>query len=154
MKAYLINIHLLVPWSRSSAKFKVKYKGYISQKMAISGGIGVSQTHLVQFCRHVHTFTSLNVEDCHQLWETLPENGQQLEAIIFLVQNVFIGQNKICKIFPIFLNDDILLTEKKKKDFGRVTFYWNKLFTGHTNNAYEVCLFLTTQSQLLTTLKK
>ena len=35
MKAYLINMHLLVPRSRSSAKIKVKYKGYISQKMAV-----------------------------------------------------------------------------------------------------------------------
>ena len=37
MKTYLINMHLLVPRSRSSAKVKVKYKGYISQKMAVSG---------------------------------------------------------------------------------------------------------------------
>ena len=38
MKAYLINMHLLVPRSRSSAKVKVFiYKGYISQKMAVSG---------------------------------------------------------------------------------------------------------------------
>ena len=37
MKAYLINMHLLVPRSRSSAKVTVKYKGYISQKMAVSG---------------------------------------------------------------------------------------------------------------------
>ena len=37
MKAYRINSHLLVPGSRSSAKVKVKYKGYVSQKMAISG---------------------------------------------------------------------------------------------------------------------
>ena len=37
MKAYLTNMHLLVPRSRSSAKVKVKYKGYISQKMAVSG---------------------------------------------------------------------------------------------------------------------
>ena len=36
MKAYLINMHL-VPRSRSSAKVMVKYKGYISQKMAVSG---------------------------------------------------------------------------------------------------------------------
>ena len=40
MKAYLINMHLLVPRSRSSAKVKVKYKGYISQKMAGGGGGG------------------------------------------------------------------------------------------------------------------
>ena len=37
MKAYLINTHLLVPRSRSPAKVKVRYKGYISQKMAVSG---------------------------------------------------------------------------------------------------------------------
>ena len=39
MKAYLINMHLLVPGSRSSAKVKVKYKGYISQKMAVLGAL-------------------------------------------------------------------------------------------------------------------
>ena len=37
MKAYLINMHLLVPRSRSFAKVKIKYKGYISQKMAVFG---------------------------------------------------------------------------------------------------------------------
>ena len=37
MKAYLINMHLLVPRSRSSAKVKVKYEGYIYQEMAVSG---------------------------------------------------------------------------------------------------------------------
>ena len=37
MKAHFINVHLLVPRSRSSAKVKVKYKGYISQQMAVSG---------------------------------------------------------------------------------------------------------------------
>ena len=49
MKAYLINMHLLVPRSRSSAKVKVIYKGYVSQKMAVSGGICVSQTNLGVF---------------------------------------------------------------------------------------------------------
>ena len=48
MKAYLINMHLLVPRSRSSAKVKVKFKGYISQKNGCFGGIRVSQTHLVK----------------------------------------------------------------------------------------------------------
>ena len=48
MKAYLINMHLLVPRSRSSAKVKVRYKGYISQKNGRFRGICVSQTHLVQ----------------------------------------------------------------------------------------------------------
>ena len=50
MKAYLINMHLLVPRSRSSAKVEVKYKGYISQKNGRFGGIRVSQAHLVSQC--------------------------------------------------------------------------------------------------------
>ena len=50
MKAHLIDTHLLVPRSRSSAKFKVKYRGHVSQKMGAAGGISVSQTHLVVSC--------------------------------------------------------------------------------------------------------
>ena len=37
MKTYLIDTHLLVPRSRSSAKVKVKYQGHFSQKMDVSG---------------------------------------------------------------------------------------------------------------------
>ena len=48
MKAYLINMHLLVPRSRLSAKVKVKYKGYISQKMAVSGEF-VFHKHVLGF---------------------------------------------------------------------------------------------------------
>ena len=48
MKAYLINMHLLVPRSSSSAKVKVKYKGYISQKMAVSGAF-VFHKHILFF---------------------------------------------------------------------------------------------------------
>ena len=47
MKAHLIDTHLLVPRSRSSAKVKVKYHGHVSQKMGVLGGISVSQIHLV-----------------------------------------------------------------------------------------------------------
>ena len=47
MKAHLINTHLLVPRSRSSAKVKIEYQSYISQKNGRFGGITVSQTHLV-----------------------------------------------------------------------------------------------------------
>ena len=39
MKAHLIDTHLLVPRSRSSAKVKVKYQGHISQKMGVSGAL-------------------------------------------------------------------------------------------------------------------
>ena len=37
MKAHLIDTHLLVPRSRSSAKVKVKYQGHVSQQMGVSG---------------------------------------------------------------------------------------------------------------------
>ena len=39
MKAHLIDTHLLVPRSRSSAKVKVKYQRHVSQKMAVSGAL-------------------------------------------------------------------------------------------------------------------
>ena len=44
MKAHLIDTHLLVP--RSSAKVKVKYKGPVSQKMAVLGAL-VFHTHIL-----------------------------------------------------------------------------------------------------------
>ena len=39
MEAHLIDTHLLVPRSRSSAKVKVKYQGHVSQKMDVSGAL-------------------------------------------------------------------------------------------------------------------
>ena len=41
-------MHLLVPRSRSSAKVKVKYKGYISQKMAVLGAFVFHKHVLLQ----------------------------------------------------------------------------------------------------------
>ena len=51
MKAHLIDTHLLVPRSRSSAKVKVKYQDHFSQKMTFSQThlVSVSQTYLVIF---------------------------------------------------------------------------------------------------------
>ena len=59
MKAYLINMHLLVPRSRSYAKVKVIYKGYISKKNGRFGGIRVSQTHLVFLLNRVISVISV-----------------------------------------------------------------------------------------------
>ena len=39
MKAHLMDTHLLVPRSRSSAKVKVKYQDHVSQKMGVSGAL-------------------------------------------------------------------------------------------------------------------
>ena len=48
MKAHLINTHLLVSRSRSSAKVKIEYKGYISQKIAVWGAF-VFHKHILFF---------------------------------------------------------------------------------------------------------
>ena len=50
MKAHLIDTHLLVPRSGSSAKVKIKYQGQVSQKMGISGAL-VFQKHIFFFNR-------------------------------------------------------------------------------------------------------
>ena len=39
MKAHLIDTHLLVQRSRSSAKVKVNYQGHVSQKMDVLGAL-------------------------------------------------------------------------------------------------------------------
>ena len=46
MKAYLIDTHLLLPRSRSSAKVKVKYQGHVTQKMGVSGAL-VFRKHIL-----------------------------------------------------------------------------------------------------------
>ena len=48
MKAHLIDTHLLVPRSRSSAKVKVKYRSHVSQKMGVSRAL-VFLKHIVFF---------------------------------------------------------------------------------------------------------
>ena len=48
MKAHLIDVHLLEPRSRSSAKVKVKYQGHVSQKMGVSGAL-VFHKHILFF---------------------------------------------------------------------------------------------------------
>ena len=52
MKAHLIDTHLLVTKSRSSAKVQVKYQGHISQKMAVSGALMLHK-HLVVFIKNL-----------------------------------------------------------------------------------------------------
>ena len=48
MNAHLIDTHLLVPRSRSSAKVKVKYQGHVSQKMGVLGEL-VFHKHIMFF---------------------------------------------------------------------------------------------------------
>ena len=48
MKSHLINTHPLVPRSRSSAKVKVIYHGYISEKISVSGALVFHKHILLQ----------------------------------------------------------------------------------------------------------
>ena len=48
MNAHLIDTHLLLPRSRSSAKIKVKYQDHVSQKMGVSGAL-VFHKHILFF---------------------------------------------------------------------------------------------------------
>ena len=50
MKAHLINEHLLVPRSMSSAKVKVRYQGHVSQKMGVSGALVFHKHILFLIC--------------------------------------------------------------------------------------------------------
>ena len=72
MKAYLINMHLLVPRSRSSAKVKVKYKGYISQKMAVSGAF--------MFHKHI-LFVAENFYNHQKKTKFWGKNGSQCVSL-------------------------------------------------------------------------
>ena len=49
MKAHLVDTHLLVPRSSSSAKVKVKYQGHVSQKMGVSGAVVFHEYILFSF---------------------------------------------------------------------------------------------------------
>ena len=51
-KAHLINTHLLGPRSKSSAKVKVEYQGYISKKIAVSGALVFHKHILFLFQLH------------------------------------------------------------------------------------------------------
>ena len=83
MKAYLINMHLLVPRSRSSAKVKVKYKGYIFKKNGHFGGIHVSQTHLVLNMYQIQPILSCEVllQFCCGSFENLYKHCSYTEVV-------------------------------------------------------------------------
>ena len=55
MTAHLIDTHLLVPRSRSSAKVKVKYQGHVSQKTGVSGAL-VFHKHILLMLSSANAF--------------------------------------------------------------------------------------------------
>ena len=64
MKAHLIDTHLLVLRSRSSAKVNLKYQGHVSQKMGVSGAL-VFQKHFF-FLNSILMHTDVTLS--HFLW--------------------------------------------------------------------------------------
>ena len=62
MKAHLIDTHLLVPRSRSSAKVKVRYQGHVSQKMGVFGAL-VFHKHILFYINPLPRMLMLDSSD-------------------------------------------------------------------------------------------
>ena len=100
MKAHLIDTHLLVPRSRSSAKVKVKYQGHVSQKMVVSGAL-VFHKHIFlllisrQKSRGLRTKTFATWS---QFLPTLSEKAFSLLLMIFSILRISVLWISICQI--------------------------------------------------------
>ena len=75
-------MHLLVQRSRSSAKVKIKYKGYISQKMAVSGAF-MFHKHMLFFplLSSMSSFSADNGSLYFWDWKT-GYNFQRIQAAV------------------------------------------------------------------------
>ena len=79
MKVHLIDTHLLVPRSRSSAKVKVKYQGHVSQKMGVSGAVEFHKHILFVICLlSLYTIAKAN--------EVIEMNLAMLDILCFSVE--------------------------------------------------------------------
>ena len=79
MKAHLIDTHLLVPKSRSSATVKVKYQGHVSQKMGVSGALVFHKHILFVICLlSLYTMAKTN--------EVIEMNLAMLDILCFSVK--------------------------------------------------------------------
>ena len=79
MKAHLIDTHLLVPRSRSSAKVKVKYQGHVSQKMGVSGAL-VFHIHILFVICLLSLYTMAKAN------EVIEMNLAKLDILCFSVE--------------------------------------------------------------------
>ena len=97
MKAYLINMHLLVPRSKSSAKVKVKYKGYISQKMAVSGAFMFHKHILSYRLQMLSNWSCPNL--CHLVYP-FPNNIISTRPNLKSLQITILNLMKMAEIYP------------------------------------------------------
>ena len=89
-------MHLLVSRSRSSAKVKVKYKSYISQKMAVSGGIHFSQTDLVCFFFPTNLFDPFPNDEIVDSFQTTILNFMTVGEVLKRIDNIVGKQEFAC----------------------------------------------------------
>ena len=124
MKAYLINMHLLVPRSRSSAKVKVKCKGYISQKMAVSGAF-VFHKHIFFFCERSNLVKLCHIQYSHAFssifstYQRRSKSYKPLRCDFYLSTTPYISR--------------IVLEQKKKNDILRIFLEHECIFCGLTS---------------------
>ena len=93
MKAYLINMHLLVPRSRPSAKVKVIYKGCISQKMAVSGAF-MFHEHILFYFSNYLLFTL-----------AFSRNATSALSALWLASMIFMIWKEIFTYQPVMIED-------------------------------------------------
>ena len=103
MVAYLINMHLLVP--RSSAKVKVKYKGYISQKIAVSG--------VFMFHKHI-LFVLFNLSSANAfslVWSKILSHGNGLQNLVGdIIERMGKQQDNVAKmVTSVFYRKESIL---------------------------------------------
>ena len=101
MKAHLINMHLLVPRSRSSAKVKLKYKGNISQKMAVLGVFVFHKHILFKFviCKCLNPLPDDKNLDWSKLKAFADDKSNATKMIISVFDRVenIVGKGKIAR---------------------------------------------------------
>ena len=90
MKAHVIDTHLLVPRSRSSAKVMVKYQGHVSQKMGVSAAL---------FHKHIlFIICLLSLYRMAKANEVIEMNLSMLDILCFSVE-VISGQLRMLEAF-------------------------------------------------------
>ena len=140
MKAHLIDTHLLVPRSRSSAKVKVKYKAHVSQKMGVSVAL--------VFHKHILFLFFFVVKVSFIYYPAFPKQALvftclQYKSLENTVKKGEIARNEQFLLFPqcflpIWRTSTILIKSKivvcKLFQFGRVISPFSTVFSTHLEN--------------------
>ena len=108
MKAHLIDSHLLVPRSRSSAKVKVRYQDNVSQKMGVLGAL--------VFHKHI-LFVYMPCEKLGMIWLRVNPEGRKQR----FMSNLCLKQVPVDWIF-IFLLSSLKCNHRQLTDGNCILF--------------------------------